>query len=49
MNPPAEGYIGVHFDTAKSRLVEVLAYNRLMYPHNFDLDRVVEEVLRFLA
>ncbi|CAG8183130.1 unnamed protein product [Penicillium nalgiovense] len=48
-NPPAKGYVGVHFDEANSWLVNILAYNRLMYPHDFDLDRVVEEVLRFLA
>ncbi len=48
-NPPDEGHVGVHFDEATIWLVDVLAYNRLMYPHDFDLDRVVEEVLLFLA
>lgn len=49
MNPPIKGHVGVHFNDAQSWLVGILAYNLLMYPDKFDLDRVENEVLAFLA
>lgn len=49
MNPPTKGHVGVHFNDAQGWLIGILAYNWLMYPDKFDLDRVENEVLAFLA
>lgn len=49
MSPPTQGHVSVHFDDAKDWLIGILAYNWLMYPDNFNLDRVENEVLAFLA
>ncbi|KAF5858872.1 hypothetical protein ETB97_003621 [Aspergillus alliaceus] len=49
MNPPSKGHVGVHFNDAQGWLIGILAYNWLMYPDKFDLDRVENEVLAFLA
>ncbi|KAJ5595381.1 uncharacterized protein N7459_001589 [Penicillium hispanicum] len=46
---PTEGHVGVHFNDAQGRLIGILAYNWLVYPDKFDLDRVENEVLAFLA
>jgi hypothetical protein len=48
-SPPDEGHVGVHFDDAYSWLIGILAYNSLMYPAQFDFDRVENEVVAFLA
>ncbi|PKX97566.1 uncharacterized protein P174DRAFT_439331 [Aspergillus novofumigatus IBT 16806] len=47
--PPTEGHVGVHFNDAQSWLIGIVAYNWLMYPDTFDLDRVANEVRVFLA
>ncbi|KAJ5713577.1 uncharacterized protein N7483_010758 [Penicillium malachiteum] len=49
MNPPTRGHIGVHFTDAESWLIDILAYNWLMYPNSVDFDRVENEVFAFLA
>lgn len=51
MSPPTKCHVGVHFDDARSwlKLIRTLAYNQMMHPDNFDLDRVAKEVLAFLA
>ena len=49
MSPPTEGHVGVCFNDAHSWLIGILAYNWLMYPDQFDLSRVDNEVLAFLA
>lgn len=48
MKPPTNGHVGVHFNYAQSLLVRTLAYNWLLYPDQFNLDRVESEVLAFL-
>jgi hypothetical protein len=48
-SPPDNGHVGVHFNDADARLIRTLAYNWLMYPDEFDLDRVWNEVVAFLA
>ncbi|KAJ9222686.1 hypothetical protein DTO207G8_8023 [Paecilomyces variotii] len=49
MEPPTEGHVGVNFNDAEDRLIGILAYNWLMYPDKFNLDRVENEVVAFLA
>ncbi|KUM55788.1 hypothetical protein ACN42_g11449 [Penicillium freii] len=49
VNPPDEGYVGVHFEDAQNWLIEILAYNWLIHPDVFNLDRVANEVVAFLA
>lgn len=49
MSPPREGHVGVHFNDAEGWLIGVLVYNWLMYPDKFDLERVENEVIAFLA
>ena len=49
MNPPTTGHVGVHFDDALNWLLGILAYNRLIHPDSFDLERVAKEVFTFLA
>lgn len=48
-NPLTEGHVGVHFVDAEAWLISILAYNWLMHPDQFNLDRLVNEVLEFLA
>lgn len=47
--PSRDGDIPIHFVDPEVQLFEILAYNQLMHPQNFDLGLVVEEVCRFLA
>ncbi|KAJ5759793.1 hypothetical protein N7520_006949 [Penicillium odoratum] len=47
LEPPRKDHVGVHFNDAVSLLVTILAYNQLLFPDMFDLDRVEEEVVRF--
>ena len=47
--PPCKGHVGVHFDDSLYWLLECLAYNRLIYLDEFDLDRVANEVHALLA
>ncbi|KKK22844.1 hypothetical protein P175DRAFT_0501544 [Aspergillus ochraceoroseus IBT 24754] len=49
MNPPTAGHVGIHFNDAQGWLIGILAYNWLMHPDKFDLDRVEDEVFAFLA
>ncbi|KAJ9216051.1 hypothetical protein DTO166G4_2295 [Paecilomyces variotii] len=49
MEPPTEGHVGVNFNDAEDWLIGILAYNWLMYPDKFNLDRVENEVVAFLA
>ncbi|KAJ5607869.1 hypothetical protein N7537_004488 [Penicillium hordei] len=49
VNPPDKGHVGVFFEDAQDWLIDVLAYNWLIYPDVFNLDRVVNEVFAFLA
>ncbi|KGO47995.1 hypothetical protein PEX1_062180 [Penicillium expansum] len=49
VSPPCEGYVRVYFEDAQKWLVDVLAYDWMMHPDKFDLDRVAKEVLEFLA
>ena len=49
VNPQDEGYVDVHFKDAQNWLIEILAYNWLIHPDVFNLDRVANEVLAFLA
>ena len=48
-DPPKDGrHVRIYFDGAEVWLLNILAYNRLVYP-NFDLSRVAKEVNRVLA
>lgn len=49
VDPPRNGHVGVHFDDALYWLIDCLAYNLLIYPDGFDLDRVENEMHAFLA
>lgn len=49
VDPPRKNHVGVSFNDALNWLIECLAYNRLMYPDEFDLDRMVIEMHAFLA
>ncbi|KAJ5796071.1 uncharacterized protein N7518_004611 [Penicillium psychrosexuale] len=47
--PTRHGHIPIHFVDPEVWLLEILAYNRLVHPQNFDLGLEVEDVHQFLA
>ncbi|KAJ5545303.1 hypothetical protein N7535_006314 [Penicillium sp. DV-2018c] len=46
-HPPNTGHVWVQFNDAHERLIDIVAYNWMIHPDDFDLDRVVKGVLDY--
>jgi hypothetical protein len=47
--PPETGHVWVQFNDAHERLINIVAYNWMIHPDDFDLDRVVKGVLDYFS